>query len=33
VFGGVQYVYRLQEDSNDELYQQLTPTLGLIWTF
>jgi YaiO family outer membrane protein len=33
VFGGVQYVYRLKQDSNDELYQQLTPTLGLIWTF
>ena len=33
VFGGVQYVYRLKQDSNEELYQQLTPTLGLIWTF
>jgi YaiO family outer membrane protein len=33
VFGGVQYVYRLKQDSNDELYQQLTPTLGLIWAF
>lgn len=33
VFGGVQYVYRLKQDSNDELYQQLTPTIGLIWTF
>jgi hypothetical protein len=29
----VQYVYRLKQDNNDELYQQLTPTLGLIWTF
>lgn len=33
VFGGVQYVYRLKQDSNDELYQQLTPTIGLIWAF
>jgi YaiO family outer membrane protein len=33
VFGGVQYVYRLKQDSNEELYQQLTPTLGLIWAF
>lgn len=33
IFGGVQYVYRLKQDSNEELYQQLTPTLGLIWTF
>ena len=33
VFGGVQYVYRLKQDSNDELYQQLTPTIGLIWKF
>lgn len=33
IFGGVQYVYRLKQGSNEELYQQLTPTLGLIWTF
>lgn len=33
VFGGVQYVYRLKQDGNEELYQQLTPTLGLIWAF
>lgn len=33
VFGGVQYVYRLKQNSNEELYQQLTPTLGLIWAF
>lgn len=33
VFGGVQYVYRLQEDSSAELYQQVTPTIGLVWQF
>lgn len=33
IFGGVQYVYRLREKDNSELYQQLTPTLGLVWKF
>lgn len=33
IFGGVQYVYRLKQDSNEELYQQLTPTIGFIWNF
>lgn len=33
VFGGVEYVYRLKQDSNEELYQQLTPTIGLAWKF
>lgn len=33
VFGGVQYVYRLREGGREELYQQLTPTIGLIWKF
>jgi YaiO family outer membrane protein len=33
VFAGVQYVYRLKEDNNEELYQQLTPTIGLTWKF
>jgi len=29
---GVQYVYRLSK-KGDELYQQLTPTVGLAWKF
>lgn len=33
LFGGVQYVYRLKETDNSELYQQLTPTLGAVWKF
>jgi YaiO family outer membrane protein len=33
IFAGAQYVYRLKQDSNEELYQQLTPTIGMIWTF
>lgn len=33
IFGGVQYVYRLKERDNSELYQQLTPTLGCVWKF
>jgi YaiO family outer membrane protein len=32
-FAGIQYVYRLNEDNNAELYQQLTPTIGLVWKF
>jgi YaiO family outer membrane protein len=32
VFAGVQYVYRLNQ-SGGELYQQLTPTIGLTWKF
>lgn len=33
VFAGLQYVYRLTEDNKGELYQQLTPTIGLVWKF
>jgi len=33
IYAGAQYVYRLKQDSNEELYQQLTPTLGMIWKF
>ena len=33
VFAGIQYVYRLKEDNSTELYQQLTPTIGLVWKF
>jgi hypothetical protein len=33
VYAGVQYVYRLKQDSNEELYQQLTPSIGLLWKF
>lgn len=33
VFAGIQYVYRLNEDNTEQLYQQLTPTIGLIWKF
>ncbi len=33
IFGGAQYVYRLREKDNSELYQQLTPTLGFAWKF
>jgi YaiO family outer membrane protein len=33
VFAGAEYVYRLNDDNNGELYQQLTPTVGLSWKF
>jgi hypothetical protein len=32
IFAGVQYVYRLKR-TGGELYQQLTPTIGLAWRF
>ena len=32
VFAGIEYVYRLNQNG-DELYQQLTPTIGLAWKF
>lgn len=33
IFAGIQYVYRLNEENTAELYQQLTPTIGLVWKF
>ena len=30
---GIEYVYRLRPDNNRELYQMLTPTIGLSWNF
>lgn len=33
VFAGLQYVYRMKQNSTAELYQQLTPTVGLVWKF
>lgn len=33
VFGGLEYVYRLRADNDDELYQMWTPTIGLSWKF
>lgn len=33
VFAGLEYVYRLRADNNDELYQMWTPTIGLSWKF
>ena len=33
VFAGLEYVYRLRADSNRELYQMWTPTIGLSWKF
>lgn len=33
VFIGLEYVYRLRADNNREMYQMLTPTIGLSWKF
>ncbi|MFC4992618.1 YaiO family outer membrane beta-barrel protein [Rubritalea tangerina] len=33
VFAGVEYVYRLRPNSDEELYQSITPTIGLVWKF
>ncbi len=32
-FFGLEYVYRLRADNDDELYQMWTPTIGLSWKF
>lgn len=32
-FVGLEYVYRLRPDNDRELYQMLTPTIGLSWKF
>lgn len=33
VFAGVEYVYRMSAGSSAELYQKITPTIGLSWKF
>ena len=33
IFAGIQYVYRLKQFGNEELYQQLTPTIGCTLKF
>ncbi len=33
VIAGLQYVYRLRENSSEELYQQWSPTIGAVWKF
>lgn len=33
IFAGVEYVYRMRPDNNAELYQSITPTIGLSWKF
>ena len=33
VYAGVEYVYRMRADTNGELYQRITPTIGLSWKF
>jgi hypothetical protein len=33
IFAGLEYVYRMRSDTNGELYQKLTPTIGLSWKF
>lgn len=33
IYAGVEYVYRMRADTNGELYQRITPTIGLSWKF
>ncbi len=33
IFAGIEYVYRLRPDNDKELYQSITPTVGLVWKF
>jgi YaiO family outer membrane protein len=33
IVAGLQYVYRLRENNDGELYQQWAPTIGAVWTF
>lgn len=33
IYGGVEYVYRMRSDTDGELYQMWTPTIGLSWKF
>lgn len=33
IFAGLEYVYRLRPDNDEELYQSITPTIGLVWKF
>ncbi len=33
VFAGLEYVYRMRPDNDGQLYQKLTPTIGLSWKF
>jgi len=33
MYVGLEYVYRMQADSSGELYQSITPTIGISWKF